>query len=161
MISTSLVNVGAMYDTCEFMGSFSVASNMYPDDMSSDSTRIDINHRLDKQDMMMLEILIANTVTEFLKTKDDSRRFNWMISLMDEEKLEMLQRHNPNPDIKIKNLKWLPFCQKCSVNLLNHRMILKRYGYRCTNCSNEIGFDLKPVVVPKTWGIDLTLQEEG
>jgi hypothetical protein len=69
MIRTSLVDVGAMYDTGEFMGTFCVTSNMYPDDMDSASTRIDINHGLDKTDMRALEILIASTVTKFLKQK--------------------------------------------------------------------------------------------
>lgn len=150
MISTSLVNVAALYDTHEFMNVFSVTSNMYQDKCDTSSNRIDVNHNLDKTDMKMLEILIASTVTEFLKTKDNNRRFEWMISLTDEEKLEMLQLYNPNPFVKIKNLKWLPFCQECSVNSsTKYRMLKQPYGYHCTNCSKDIGFDLKPIVVPK------------
>lgn len=160
MISTKLVTVGALYDTCEFMGTFSVTSNMYPDDMSSDATRIDINHRLEKLDMTALEILIANTVQEFLKAKDESRRFQWLISLSDEEKLEMLNRNKPE-SVKWKiDADWVPMCKSCYGLVVKPSMIHTRYGFRCRHCSNEIGFDLKPVVVPKTWGIDLTLGEE-
>lgn len=159
MISTELVTVGALYDTCEFMGTFSVTSNMYPDDMSSGATRIDINHHLEKNDMLMLEILIANTVQEFLKAKDESRRFQCMISLSDEEKLEMLNRNKPESVKKKINTDWVPMCKNC-YGLVVKPMIHTRYGFRCRHCSNEIGFDLKPVVVPKTWGIDLTLGGE-
>jgi len=157
MISTPLVNVCAKFDTNEFLGLFSVSSNFEGDFYHSDDKDISVVHRLTKNDFVEMESIIAKSLTDYFQKKMNTRKLEYMLDISDEEKLSLLKK--AFPDQIIKSLDWKPFCQKCSVSFLTTNMIRKRYGYRCTHCSNTVGWDMTQIVVPQTSGIDLTQKE--